>query len=786
MKKLIRTLAVLTFFATPISTVVACGNKDKSKDSDKNNGNGNEDPNNPIDPNLPNDLTELQNQMVDGASFLSKMIVSGRHENLNYNINEILSMYLTPIPTAMMMPVTYKYKDNEINFASKLEKYRSLLAPSINKINNDNYSGVFASYIMGMYNNDFYNNFLKDEYFEDSFNKTGGKGFNKKSDNELGILAGFDKDLKLSEEENRKNLSWAIQDTGALTNYLLNKGYDGSYPGDTNGTSSPKSASNDKKGGTNGSGYLYYNSVVSKGKGSYNAISSKKTIIDKLSINDTFEAANLKNNEFSSKINNMSFNKIGSMIANTAGSLNLKGYINNFSSMLDNVDESDFGAEALINATNYFTPFLVKKEDTSNTRIQLVALSLLLNVQEALKNILSNDNLKTFLIENGFNETLLNSSYSFSEAISSSQLMFPNPETAKITNIYKENLEKIDPIENLKNISDLLKEFSKFQVNLKNQELIEKFKNDFFIYKKSPFYKSYSLIIDANIFFVGSLGGIGVDGWKQLVGEKVEGGSNLLNLLSTTYNKLANIDTKEIYENISNDENFKNKNISDLTRKQKLNLIKRLGYDSSEKKYTKDSILYNSYNQLKNYDNVGVKELNELLVYLKNSTNESMKPLHEQVLQYIYDDKYWKTTGITLNATDPSELNAKMEFTLEYNGIGDAESNADLQTTKIDVPDNFNPYQTKLEHQKEFLNNEELNSQVDKNKVSGKVLGKEKLNLDDNGLINYDGKGEKYKNVKHKYKLVWQNISNSSDNPYWVIVDVKSYNENGEEFYNIY
>ncbi|AKU79992.1 hypothetical protein [Spiroplasma turonicum] len=771
MKKLIRTLVALTFLSTPVTSVVACGKKEK------NTGSNNE-----------KTLTDLQNDMLDGASFLSKMILSGRHENLNYNVNEILSMYLTPIPTALMMPVNYKFNNEDINFTTKLNKYKSLLAPSINKINNDNYSGIFTSYVMGMYDNDFYNNFLKNGYFEDSFNQTGGKGFNKKSDNELGILAGFDKDLKLSEEENRKNLAWAIQDTGALTNYLLDKGYDGSYPGDTNGTSSPKSSSNDKKGGTNGSGYLYYNSVVSKGKGSYNANKIKKELKDKIDETNVFEKANITKKDYSSKINGLSFNKTGSMIANTAGNLNVQGYINNFSSIIDAVSESDFGAEALLNVSNYMTPLLIKKGDTSYTMMQLIATSMIQNIQNVIKDIQENEDFKLFLKNKGFDENTLNITFSKFDEIGAGDFgipgfIEPKYNKAKITRLYdRDENSEVSPLDNLKNVSKFLNELAKLQKSLTNEEDINKLLVELYTGEDSIFNDSYGLIINGAL----TIKGIGQESWVKLVGKKAEGATNLLSLLSNVYNDLSKNETKELLLSVSNNEIYNNKAISDLSRTEKMKLIKELGYDYNEKTYTENSFFKNYYNSLKDTNKEGVKEINDLFKYLKEGLNDAMNEVHNKALQYIYDDKYWKTSNVTLNATDPSELNAKMEFTLEYNGIGDAESNADLQTTKIDVPNNFNPYQTKLSHQEDYLKNEELNSQVDKNKVSGKVLGKEKLNLDDNGLINYDGKGEKYKNVKHKYNIVWQNISNSSDNPYWVIVDVKSYNENGEEFYNIY
>jgi hypothetical protein len=34
--------------------------------------------------------------MLSGAEFMTKVILAGRHENLNYNVNEVLSTFMAP------------------------------------------------------------------------------------------------------------------------------------------------------------------------------------------------------------------------------------------------------------------------------------------------------------------------------------------------------------------------------------------------------------------------------------------------------------------------------------------------------------------------------------------------------------------------------------------------------------------------------------------------------------------------------------------------------------------
>ncbi|AKX34620.1 hypothetical protein SLITO_v1c10090 [Spiroplasma litorale] len=780
MKKLIQLLSSMSLFATSLTTVVSCGGGESNPTKPT-------DPTDPTDPTNPTDptLTDTQNQMISGAEFMSRFILASRHENLNFNLNEILSMYLTPVPTALMMPVAYKYKNTDVNFSSALQKYKTLLAPSIEKINNDNYSGVFASYVMGMYDDSFYRDFINTGHFNDSFNEQGGVGFNKKDkNNEMGILAGLDKDLKLSGDQSRRDLSWAIQDTGALTNYLLDMGYDGVNPGDTNGTSSPASATKQEKGGTNGSGYLYYNSGVSRGQGKQNALKINKTVQDKIGEKNKYTAADFSNGKYSSSINETTFNGMGSMIANTAGNLNLKGYINNFSSLKDSLSESSFGAEGLLTIANYITPMLATEEKESDLKIQSVAFSLLYNVQSVInaiqKDSSTGNELKEFLKTNGFDSTTLGKTLDQKKALGAVDILFPKLDNVKATRFYKKDkTDKNEPIENMQIVFNFLKELKKFQENLGTKELKEEFANKFFLSKSAPFKKDYSLIISAPM-----MGGLGEDGWVDLVKEDGSGAVNILNLVSEAYNGLSKQDTMELIQ--ATESKYKDKSISDLSRSEKLKLIKDLGFDSSTGKYTENSFFANYFKLLTDTKTPGVNELSDLFNRLKDSTNESMQPTHEKALQYIYDKKYWDISNKSLNVTDPSEINGKMEFTLEYKGNGDADSSADQQTTKIDVPENFNPYQTNIEHQKDYAQSDAIKNKIDTSRISGKVLGKEKLKMSSEDLMKYDGKGENYKEVNHKYKVVWQNVSSDSNNPHWVVVEVKSYNNQGKEFYNIY
>ncbi|AOG60441.1 hypothetical protein SHELI_v1c04900 [Spiroplasma helicoides] len=194
MKKLLYTLASLAFVSSPIVSVVACnknaapsdeGNKDNNDKPGTNTPGTNEpgtdlpDLSSPAadlaDYNWNTKLSSEQNEMKAGAEVISRLILASRHENLNYNANEILSNYLAPYPTTLGLPTGYTYKNRQVNMGAAIDRYKSLLAPELIKnMNGEGYAGIYSSYIMGMYNDDFYKNLIKNGYFADSFNDKGG------------------------------------------------------------------------------------------------------------------------------------------------------------------------------------------------------------------------------------------------------------------------------------------------------------------------------------------------------------------------------------------------------------------------------------------------------------------------------------------------------------------------------------------------------------------------------------------------------------------------------------
>ncbi|WP_339030094.1 lipoprotein [Spiroplasma endosymbiont of Cantharis nigra] len=763
MKKLLNILTSVTLIGSAATSVAACGG-----------GGGKKDP----------DLSTMQKEMLNGAEFISRLIVAGRHENLNYNVNEILSIFLTPLPTAMNMPTFYKYENSTINIANKISKFKNNLAPSLNYYNGDNYAGMFASYLMGMYEDDFYNNMINggDEnanYFNDTFSINGNQGYNKKSNNAMGYAAGLGKDINLSKNEERRELAWAIQDTGALSNYLLSLGFDGANPTDTNGTSSPVSnADEHKKGGTNGSGYAWYNSILMSGRAKKSKdFSGKLQSLENNKLKDL--GYNKANDDNKSMINGKEFNSTGGLITKIAGEQNISGFISLFGSMLENISDTKNGALILSEFMNIIFPLIRIKSSglfgasDPQSISQAVGFSLITNVWDAIKKIDSN------IIKD---ENILESIKNLDKSPDSVWFIpgtTAKPENVKISVLYKDANKDNEEIggQNGTNAKNIIKIIDLIVELYNNEENKKEFIEKLFISKNSPFYSSYKTIINY----------IGPENWeKSMLGEDNDGAINLLKFAKGAYLMMTNRDVIEKFERLI--EEFKGENtFRDLTSLQKNKFLELIGW--SEKGYEDKSLGKLIYNSFTNSEVTGQKDFSDFFSGFKDYVTNAMAEVHEPVLQYLVDDKYWRVNNFKINTTSNTQRAGKMEFTLDYNGIGDSTSNASKQTKKVVVEEKFNPYQTISKHQEQNWTSE-LKSKLDEDKIanSGKILGVEQGAIKKEDIANYDGLGnyQDYKTVKNSYKIVWENISNNPESPYWVITSLKSFNANGEEFYNIY
>ena len=777
MRKMLNILAITTIVGASSSTTLACGNKHKESNNNSEN------------------LTTLQKDMFNGVKSISKMIIGSRHENLNFNLNEILSMYLTPTNTALRIPTSYSFENKQINALEDVIKFKNLMFPSINKFDVDNYAGMYASYVMGMYDDDFYQNFIKGNNgaysFEDTFSASGNVGNNKPKDNATGYLAGLNKDLKLSNNQERRNLSWGIQDTGALTNFLLNNGLDGGFPGDTNSTSGPKSSATDKKGGTNGGGYAWYNSLISTTKGKNNANKINSLDIN-TKLNNDIKILNAKNTneEYGSRLKfkgkDLEFNNTGSLLTNTAGKMNINGYINMFGGMPDNIFETESGALVLGEYLNYVLPTRVTEagglfSPNAHTLMQQQGFKLITSGWEGFYNLLNNKEVVDYLKTVGFDVNKDYFKLDKAPNVGGSGLIpSPKPENIGFDKLY--GLMPNDINENgtnMKYLKNIIMDLTSIYKNLNKEQKVE-FTNRLMIGKNTPFENAYSSQLN-QIDKDRSL-------WNNIIQNDGQGGINLLNMLNRVFEDATNDEikgqVKQAGEFMDKLENFKFSSFDLASKKQ---YLKILGYDNG--KFKDGSFLKRSFDGLKNDNVIGSKEFRQLFAGFKNTVSNEMQDVHNKLIKYLIDDNYWVSKNVNISSTSNASIGAKLEFDLEYQGIGDISSNASNQYKKIDVPENFNPYQTKIKHQEEVAKS--LENKIDKSRISGEVLINNSMfngNFNDEDLIKYDGLGNynNYKNVRNKYKIIWENISKDPDTPLWVITSLKCYNDKDLEFFNIY
>jgi hypothetical protein len=93
---------------------------------------------------------------------MTKMILAGRHENLNYNVNELLTTLITPSKVQTKIPDMYTYNGVQFTPGEDLNNYLSYLAPSLQYFNGSQADlGVYASYVMGMYDDKYYQDFVQ-------------------------------------------------------------------------------------------------------------------------------------------------------------------------------------------------------------------------------------------------------------------------------------------------------------------------------------------------------------------------------------------------------------------------------------------------------------------------------------------------------------------------------------------------------------------------------------------------------------------------------------------------
>jgi hypothetical protein len=766
MKKLLNVLGAVLILGSSTTAVAACGGKPK----------GNDDAN----------LTDLQKNMLSGAEFMTKVILAGRHENLNYNVNEVLSTFMTPISTLSNIPLNYNDpQGNPVDLASSLQNYKNLLAPAMTTWDQDNYAGFYASYIMGMYDDDFYKGFLDNGYFADTMNDKGGFGINQEKDkgNALGYAAGLNKSIHLNSDKDRRALAWGIQDTGPLTNYLLNNGLDGGYPDDTSGTANPNGTATEAKGGTNASGYLFYNSQVTTSKGFKNGIFENNSYNTKLKngikLVDQSDQLNhpllppCTTNWTNAKLNDKDkteFGESGALFAKTGANLNINGYSTTYTGLMNMISESESGTTVLGKFLDGIFPIL--KDTDSSKSVQDIGESLWLAPIFSIFNRATDG---TVTYADGILD-ILNS-------------LDSNADWKKYENIKIAARSVPSPGGSPTLVSAVFKDSASCELA---SELFEKIYTAFSKSSddvKDKFYEKTLKASDDGLgMFISKLNNVispdmvNYDIWNKITSANHgQAGINLLHTISRTFKAIGKYSDviKKAQDSVDG------KPYKKMSMSERNNYLKILGWNAGTGKFDDDSFLKDAYNTLKS--ETGSSELASLLASFADITSNKMAKPHDELIKYMTGDDYWKESNVEVSVKDNKQLGGKMSFTLDYTGHGDSSSNADQQSQAIDPDMNFNPYQTIYKYQSEKLDPIKGKFNADRLKTSGKVLGATKLGMKDDALKAYDGTGmlANMQDTHHQYKVTWENVGNKNS-PYWVITSIHSFNDKGEEFYNIY
>jgi hypothetical protein len=805
MKRLLNVLGVLTIITSFGSPLVSCSTG--------------------YVPSSDDNLNDIQKKMLNGAETISKMILLGKHENLNYNVNEVLTSFLSSNMIGQSYP-GYSYNDKAFNFDG-VQDYTTALAPMMSMYNRYNHPiGIFASYIMGMYDDDFYNTTIasKDNVFRDSTGLDGKDptpllppdplGDNKDEEQKgkplTGALLGYNPKLKgLSADKERKNLAWAIQDTGPVTNLLLNHNYAGGTP---TTASAAKGGALDtsiiSSNNSNFGGYLFYNSNTIKGKntGIQTTLDEwKNTTVDEFLKPTDGVTLGVKGSSMVKKgaiLNwtndgdetptEIPFGSTAGTMIDGAKSMFTSSVMSNISGYFNEIGPTGTGSLILSKLSNYIIPVLT--ESGAEADIQDMGIRFLIDPLRALFDTNGlKDTAKEVLDE--IDPTIIGNDANLANVkltdIGNTKYVRASHASATMANILHYEGEDDKNADNAAKGSSLADKYtSSGQLYLSLYNALSKMSDD----EKDKFGAKLFNPTDGIIYsafkelakdlFTGDI-------WNEIIGadNHYANGIDFLSFLGTQLSGIGKSNFKNIFDiiDIYGQEDSHPATLHDFSASDLAFYKRKLGFNGSS---FDEGSLFSALNKLYKPGVVGYDTFMNMVNAQQRKTNEAMTKYHESFLQYLTDDNYWDDTKVTINSNNNKTLGGKMSFTLDYTGSGDSTSNADQQTSKYDVPDNFNPYQTIVENQSAMLKDDWETNVANANKLSGVVLGKEAdpKKWTDQALLKYDGTGmlENLAPVHHQYKVTWENISTDINQPFWVITSLHSYNDEGQEFYNIY
>lgn len=208
MKKLLGYFGSALLVGTPTLTTISCNktNKNGENVSEENNNDGGKDENHKniesgFEYENEDELSVQEKEIIKNTGLFTKLLLLSRHENLNFNVNEVLSAVFAPKTTWNAFPRLYDIDGKRYDLTEYTDKLTTEYS-NLRRLNVSSLEAFLPSNFIGMYKDNLYTNYIN----------------NKRNDDEP-VFDYDDKGNNFPEDKNRQQLAWA-NFTGPLSKYI--------------------------------------------------------------------------------------------------------------------------------------------------------------------------------------------------------------------------------------------------------------------------------------------------------------------------------------------------------------------------------------------------------------------------------------------------------------------------------------------------------------------------------------------------------------------------------------
>lgn len=723
MKKLLGCFGSLLLLTTPTLTAISCGKtsgkiqekNDNNKDNNKNIESGfqyeNED-----------ELSVQEKEIIKNTGLFSKLIMLSRHENLNFNANEVLSAVFAPKTTWNAFPRVYNVNGKKYD----LTEYTDKLTSEYSNLGRLNAAKCFEPFLpsvfIGMYKDKLYTNYVN----------------NIKNDEDSAVFFAKDdaQDFIFPSDKDRNHLAWT-NFTGPLSKYIVDNEL-----------------------------FSFNNHWIYRGRGQYGRFIKELNNTDKywillknIVLTEDEKAFKIKNDGvyLTKKIED-SFGSLQQSIYSKQVKTNFFAKILSFIPFVQNFNASLTGSIYGLRLLNETFPFTDTDSNQSSVYIIFLALKWLCEWLSSFVNEKWSDKkteYKSVELKESWNKIKLNLNANGKDFL----MALGNENSPRF---------KVQSLMNNDGTSafDVLKNFivnAKASFNYWTEEDIKEFKK--YIIKK----------IDGKNFITIFVPKLPLKEIFSKITEFFERSDNASVDLIKGLGDLMVVcaDNQEKFLAISKNVRYENKDFDMLSKLDQNNIATLFGYNGKSG-FEKGSVLNELFYLFNDSTNVSNKSINDLLLdsqsplYQLSSVYSEF--IHNSLLQYALDKKYWKIVGKSFKMegaiTGKNSIGAKFKYSVEYNGKGDKKVTKFLDKA-AELPDDFDPV---------------MPWKSNKTKVSKDWKAED--------YIAYTGLGNgEFKDVNFKYDIQWSNVSDNSDFPYWVITKIdcfrKDSNDQWTQFYPV-